>query len=490
MVRSAFAAHTLPFDISPSGKESRVSRRFSRLMVSWLLNCVYLTLMLVASPWILWAAIRHGKYREGFAQKLLGRVPQRGGDLPCVWLHAVSVGEVNLLQTTLDALKRSQPGWELVISTTTKTGYELACRKYGGEHTVFYCPVDFSWAVKNALRRVRPDLLVLAELELWPNLTCAASDYGTKVAIINGRLSDSSFRGYRRLHPLIAGLLHRIDLIAAQNEETAERFRHLGATSASVVVTGSLKFDGAVIDRNNRRTQELRRLAGFADDDLVFLAGSTQAPEEQHAIEIFQTLVAEYPALRLVLVPRHPERFEEVALLLERSGVMWARRSELYSEKRSGAREGRVAATANENPSAFRRPPSALLIDTVGELGAWWGTACVGFVGGSFGNRGGQNMLEPVAYGVATCFGPKTRNFRDIVSQLLAVRGAEVVGDLAELAQFVRRTLDDPASARELGARGRALVLAQQGATARTVELLLPLVDCGLKAKQEKRPAA
>ena len=301
-----------------------MSRRYSYLIVSWLLNGVYLTLMMLASPWILWAAVRHGKYREGFAQKLLGWVPRRQGEQACVWLHAVSVGEVNLLETTLVSLRQGQPGsapeLELVISTTTKTGYELACRKYGEEHSVFYCPVDFSWAVKNALRRIRPDLLVLAELELWPNLICAASDSGAKVAIINGRLSDGSFRGYRRLRPLVASLLRRLDLIAAQNEETAERFRLLGAPAENVVVTGSLKFDGAVTDRENERTQELRELAGFGEEDVVFLAGSTQAPEEEYAIEIFRTLSEEYPALRLVLVPRHPERFEEVAQLLERSG--------------------------------------------------------------------------------------------------------------------------------------------------------------------------
>ena len=458
-------------------------RRFSCLIVSWLLNGVYLTLMLLASPWILWAAVRQGKYREGFAQKLLGWVPRRVGSRPCVWLHAVSVGEVNLLETTLDALKRSHPGsapeLELVISTTTKTGYELACRKYGEEHTVFYCPVDFSWAVKNAIRRVRPDLLVLAELELWPNLICAASDSGAKVAIINGRLSDGSFRGYRRLRPLVASLLRRLDLIAAQNEETADRFRLLGAPAENVVVTGSLKFDGAVTDRGNERTQELRELAGFGEEKIVFLAGSTQAPEEEYAIEVFQELAAEYPALRLVLVPRHPERFEEVAQLLERSGVEWERRSGLNDEVLKGASEDRVAATAG----------AVMLVDTVGELGAWWGTASVGFVGGSFGNREGQNMLEPAAYGVATCFGPRTRNFRDIVGQLLAARGAEVVADRDELAQFVRRALADPTSAQELGERGRALVLAQQGATARTVELLRPLVECKQLANDSRDAA-
>lgn len=439
------------------------------LLVSWLLNAVYLSLMLVASPWLVWSAVRHGKYREGFAQKLLGLVPKRTGDARCVWLHAVSVGEVNLLQTALDQLQQSRPEWELVISTTTKTGYDLARRKYA-THSVFYCPLDFSWAVKRALQRVRPDLLVLAELELWPNLICAAGDFGAKVAIVNGRLSDNSFRGYRRFRPLVTRLLRRINLFAAQNEETAERFRQLGADQVSV--TGSLKFDGAVTDRENPQTQKLRQLASLASDDIVLLAGSTQAPEEQYAIEIFQALSEKYPKLRLVLVPRHPERFEEVASLLQQSGTAYTRRTQL------------------QDPATPDSPqPPVLLVDTIGELGAWWGTATIGFVGGSFGSRGGQNMLEPAAYGVATCFGPNTRNFRDIVSQLLVAGGAKVVSTPESFQQFVEQALEDPASAQELGQRARELVLAQQGATTRTVELLLPLVD-GSNAATGERNAA
>lgn len=425
---------------------------------SWLLNSLYLALLLVASPWIVWCAVRRGKYREGFAEKLLGLVPRREGDSNCVWLHAVSVGEINLLATTLAELARRQPDWEVVISTTTKTGYDLACRKYA-QHTVFYCPLDLSWAVSNAMQRVRPDLLVLAELELWPNLILAARRFGARVAIINGRLSDNSFRGYRRIRPLTAKLLSGLNLIAAQDEATAERFKQLGANPKGVVITGSLKFDGAETDRANPRTQQLRQLAQFGDKDIVLLAGSTQAPEEQYALEIFQKLAPQYPNLRLILVPRHPERFDEVAQLLESSGVSWARRSKLDAEQ-----------------SAFPHPPSALLIDTIGELGAWWGTATIGFVGGSFGSRGGQNMLEPAAYGVAICFGPNTRNFRDIVSRLLAVDGARVVETPEQLEGFVRHCLEHWLWAEQLGRRARALVLDQQGATRRTVEHLLPLV--------------
>ena len=429
---------------------------------AWLLNLGYLGLLLVLSPWLLWSAIRHGKYREGFAEKLWGRVPRRDGKRPRAWLHAVSVGEVNLLATTIAELSERLPEWEIVVSTTTKTGYDLACRKYPSR-TVFYCPLDFSWAVDRAMRRLRPTLLVLAELELWPNLIAAAQRRGVRVAIINGRLSDSSFRGYRWLKPLVSRVLRRIDLIAAQNAETAERFQRLGARPEAVQSTGSLKFDGAQTDRGNARTRELRQLAGLDADDVVFLAGSTQAPEEQAAVDILQRLAADHPKMRLVVVPRHPERFDEVAELLATSGMRWVRRSELPVE-------------TPDRHSAPREPWQVLLVDTIGELGAWWGAATLGFVGGSFGGRGGQNMLEPAAYGVATCFGPNTWNFRDIVAQLLAVEGAVVVQNAAELDGFVVRVLERPAWGAELGRRAQQLVLSQQGATRRTGDLICALV--------------
>jgi len=442
----------------------------SRLL-SWLLNGVYLTLILLASPWVVWSALKHGKYREGFGEKLLGLVPQREGSQPCVWLHAVSVGEVNLLATTLAEFERRSPQLELVISTTTKAGYDLARHKYA-DRTVFYCPLDLSWAVQTAMRRIRPNLLVLAELELWPNLIHAAKQSGASVAIINGRMSDKSFRGYRRLKWLVGPVLRQLEVIAAQNQEIAERFCECGATASAVFATGSLKFDGAQSDRENAKTRELRRLAGFEDDAIVFLAGSTQEPEEAYALEIFQSLMTQHPRLRLVLVPRHPQRFEETAQLLYAAGVDWQRRSELNSHD----------AIPNSRDATHRRSPHLptpriLLVDTIGELSVWWGTATIGFVGGTFGSRGGQNMLEPAAYGVATCFGPNTWNFRDIVAQLLAVEGAKVVNDPDALLQFVRQSLDDPKSAKQLGRRARDLVLSQQGATERTVDLLLPLLD-------------
>jgi len=336
------------------------------------------------------------------------------------------------------------------------TGYALAKTRYP-DVLVCYCPLDFSWAVAAAVRRIRPDVLVLAELELWPNLIGACRAAGARVAVVNGRLSDRSFRGYRLLRPVLGRLLRQIDLIAAQNDQYAGRFRSLGAAEDSLCITGSLKYDGAQTERANPRTQRLARLAGFTPGDTVFLAGSTGEPEEALALAAFSQLAARAPRLRLVIVPRHPDRFDAVAELLESSGHSWQRRSALDHTP--------------ANPNA-----RILLVDQVGELGAWWGTAQIGFVGGSLCGRGGQNMIEPAAYGVAVSFGPNTRNFRDIVAGLLPAEGAVVVQDGQALAQFVERCLQDSAYAEQLGRRAAAHVASQLGATERTVERLLGLI--------------
>jgi 3-deoxy-D-manno-octulosonic-acid transferase len=435
--------------------------------VAYLLNVVYLLLLVALAPWFAVQSLLRGKYREGFAAKFLGLVPRRTSNRRCVWFHAVSVGEVNLLGPLVAEIEQRHGGWECVVSTTTMTGHALARTRYP-ELSVFYCPLDFSWAVRTAMRRVRPDVLVLAELELWPNLIRAAGECGAQVAIVNGRLSDRSCRGYRRIRPIVARLLSRVGLIAAQNEEYAQRFLALGASPLTVCVTGSIKFDNAQTDRENPRTQRLRELAGIAPSDVVFLAGSTQLPEESLALAAFAKLAPQWPNLRLILVPRHPDRFDEVAALLDSSGVAWQRRSSL------------AAAPADAQARA-------LLVDTVGELGAWWGTAHIAFVGGSLSRRGGQNMIEPAAYGAAVAFGPNTWNFRDVAAALVAADAANVVHSGEELTEFVRRALVSPADAAAMGMRAQALVRSQLGATRRTIEALAQLLDTDADPQGESR---
>lgn len=435
----------------------------------YLLNFLFLLLIILFSPWLAYAAIRKGKYRDGWAEKFLGRVPRRVGNRPCVWLHAVSVGEVNLLQPILSQLTHQRPTGDCVISTTTHAGFVLARKKYAG-YQVFYCPLDFTWAVRRAMRRIRPNVLVLAELELWPNLIRGARHQGARVAIVNGRLSENSYRGYRRLRPFVRPVLSRIHLVAVQNECYADRFRDLGARPETVHVTGSIKFDGAETARTNPATENLRRLWGLTDSEFVFLAGSTQEPEEEMALNVFRHTLIDHPHTRLILVPRHPERFDVVAELLDQSGLAWQRRSQLDS-----SRLDKQTITDNSQESRSQRA-RILLVDVIGELGAWWGTTHAGFVGGSMVGRGGQNMIEPAGYGVATCFGPHISNFRDIVNLLLDAHAAVVVNNESQLQEFIQRCFQQPEFLEDLGSRAQQLVLEQQGATHRTLAHLLPLI--------------
>ncbi len=419
------------------------------------LNLVYIALLILVSPWLAYQSLRTGKYRQGAAAKFLGRVACVRQDRPIVWLHAVSVGEVNLLQTVLADLEKRLAGHAFVITTTTRTGYALARARFPG-HQVSYAPLDFSWAVSAALRRIQPEMLVLVELELWPNLIRIAARQGVKIAIVNGRLSPSSFQGYQRLArlPLLGRVMtrtmHCIDQVAAQDEAFAERFRALGARN--VVVTGSVKFDGALTERTNPQTDRLKQRAGYDASHAVFLAGSTQEPEEALALETFVSLREAYPRLRLILVPRHPERFDEVAGICRSAPVQFVRWTQWQTD---------------HSPA-----PEVLLVDTVGELSAWWGAAQIAFVGGSMGSRGGQNMIEPAAFGAAVCFGSNTRNFRDVTTRLLDGNASVVVHDGEAMTGFVRRCLGDSEYAARLGANAQRIVRSQRGATEKTGELL------------------
>lgn len=426
--------------------------------MGWFLNLVYCGLLLLFSPVILFRAIWQGKYRQGWSEKFLGRVAPRTSTGPAIWLHAVSVGEVLVLRTILPRLREAIPGGEFWISTTTQTGHAVAVEKYP-DCQVIYFPLDFTWAVRNALARVNPSLIVLVELELWPNFIRQAAVQSIPLVLINGRMSEKSFRGYRRIRWLMSGLWRGFARIAVQTEEYRRRLEQLGAPHERLIVTGSTKYDGLETDRQNARTAEIRFGFGLHDDEIVFIAGSTQSPEESLAIETYLSLRERHPALRLVLVPRHQERFEEVAALVQSRGLQVLRRSRIKADRLAG-----------ELRSAGK---PILLLDTLGELGAAWGLADIAFVGGSLTPRGGQNMIEPAAYAAAVLFGPNTGNFRQVVELLLSEQAARVVHSPEELTRVVSEFLDDPSLAKKLGETAQRLVLQQQGATARTVELIV-----------------
>jgi 3-deoxy-D-manno-octulosonic-acid transferase len=422
----------------------------------YLLNVAYLLALVLLSPWLLYKALTTGKYRHGLLSKFLGSVslspclPVSASSSRRAWFHGVSVGEIHLLRQVVARFRQQHPDWDCVISTTTDTGFEEARRRFP-DLPVFFWPLDFSWAVRRALRRVKPSLVVLAEGELWPNFLIAAQKRRVPVAVVNGRMSPRSLRRYQIFGRLLRRMFARVDLFAMQTPEYADALRCLGAMPDRVQVTGSVKYDGVETDRHNVRTEALRRLLDVRPEQLVWIAGSTQAPEEEVALTIYQKAKLDYPNLRLFLVPRQPERFDEVAALLRRTGLPFARRSEV------------------REPSAA----DVVLVDTMGELGALWGLADVAFVGGSLdGRRGGQNMIEPAAYGAAVVFGPHVWNFRDTAEKLVAAGGAVQVPDRIELEAVTHGLLGDPAERLRLGAAAQRFVQLQQGATARTVAAL------------------
>jgi 3-deoxy-D-manno-octulosonic-acid transferase len=278
-------------------------------------------------------------------------------------------------------------------------------------------------------------------------------------------MSPRSFGRYRRLGVLSRLLLRRLHLIGAQTEEYAANFRALGADPAAVRVTGSVKFDGCKGDRHNPQTAALRRVFGVGEDDLVWVAGSTQAPEEEIVLGVYRRLRPDFPRLRLFLVPRQKDRFDEVAHLLDASREPYVRRS------------GLAACGLAETAAKPQAATEVVLVDTIGELGAVWGLADVAFVGGSLdGRRGGQNMIEPASYGAAVLFGPHVWNFREPAARLTGCGGAVCVADAAQLESALRGLLADPARRRTMGTAARAYVVEQQGATERTLDLLAALL--------------
>ena len=418
-------------------------------LFSLILNLVYAIVLALASPILLWRAVRQCKYRDGFAEKFFGRLPKSADDERVIWFHAVSVGEVLQLETLVPKIAQLHPTAKIVVTSTTNTGLAVARERFP-EHCCCYFPLDFSWSVRTALRRVKPSLVVLVELELWPNFILHASK-SASVAIVNGRISDRSFRGYNRIRFLLRPVLSGLKMVGTQTEEYAERMRTLGATR--VVTTGSVKFDRVKTDRLNAGTEKLRQLFSIDESQLVLIAGSTQHPEEELALSAWESLRRDFPSLRLILVPRHRERFGEVASLIRSRSLPIARRSELTQQ----------AGVSGD---------AVVLLDTLGELSDCWGLADVAFVGGSFGDRGGQNMIEPAAFGTAVVVGPNTVNFQDVVRRLSDAGGICVVPSAADFEPELRKLLAEQTLRERIGQIARKTVLNERGASDRTIEML------------------
>ena len=293
-------------------------------------DLLYMLVLAVLSPWLVWRAIRTGRYRRDLLAKLGGSAPPMATGKPVAWFHGVSVGEIHLLVTVVAAFRKRHPEFAVVVSSTTDTGLVEARAKFA-DGTVIAFPFDFSWAVRSTLDAIRPVVVILAESELWPNFLAAAAERGIPVVVVNARMSPRSFARLSRVAGLARALLFRhVTAFAVQSEDYATRLRQLGVSEEKLTVTGSVKFDGATGQLGGEKARELARLLSSlppGEGGMTLVAGSTHAPEEEIVLRAFAELRARHPSLRLILVPRHPDRFDEVAKLLENTGLPFARRS-------------------------------------------------------------------------------------------------------------------------------------------------------------------
>ena len=427
-------------------------------MVQIFYNLALLAALLAGAPWWLWWMATTQKYREGLGERL-GRVPERLRNLhdkPVLWLHAVSVGEVLAVSRLVQEIGAAFPRYQLLISTTTRTGQALARERFGAER-VFYCSLDLPWAVKAYLNALRPRMLILAETEFWPNLLNACFLREIPVTVVNARISDRSWPRYQMLQRFWRPMLRRLSRVLAQSELDAQRLIALGCRSERVSVSGNLKFDV----RSAEKAEATVLLKSIGSGLRFVVAGSTLEGEEAALLQAWPHLLGSSPNLAMVLAPRHPERFAAIASLLEDASVSWMRRSEWKRKQ----------------PAAIQplRPGQIVLLDTIGELASVYSLASVAFVGGSVVPAGGHNPLEPAQFAVPIVMGPNYANFRAITDDLRA-HDALRIATREELAGVLTELLCDPDEAQAIGHRARAVFERQAGATARSIEALSELL--------------
>jgi 3-deoxy-D-manno-octulosonic-acid transferase len=418
----------------------------------FLVDIMYLLALVGTSPVWVYRMLRHGRYRSGPAERLLGSVPVRYGRQPIIWIHGVSLGEVNAARMLVAELHRQLPDYQVVISSTTDTGMTAARKLFTPDHWVFQWPIDFSWAVGRALNRLRPSLVVLMEGEAWPNFLSACKRRKIPAAIVNGRLgATKGYPRYKKMGPLARSLFGKLTAVGAQTEEYAEMFRSLGVPAEGACVTGMLKYDTAELDRPEADKATLASALGLYSDSRLVVAGGTGDGEEAQLLTHWPAIRAAHPNARLAIVPRKPERFDEVARLIAKAGFTVLRRSDA-------------------TPEMTHNADAIILGDTMGELKTFYALAEVVFVGRSLASMGGSDMIEAAALGKPTAFGPHTYNFPQ--ADDLVAHGCVRVADVSELASVLSGWLADPTSASVAGKNAQEYVISQQGATKRNVDML------------------
>jgi 3-deoxy-D-manno-octulosonic-acid transferase len=419
--------------------------------------------LIVLIPHFLIQAFVHGKYIDGLRQRLGALPPLKLSSRKVIWLHCVSVGETQAARPLVERLRKEFPEHSLVVSTITITGQNLARKVFDGiVDQVFYFPFDWRWSVRRSLKRISPDLVLIMETELWPNFLRECRSQNIPVALVNGRISRQSFRRYQVVRFFLSRVLADLNLAVMQSKADAERIGNLGLNEAKILTSGNLKFDANSVSTTSQITETIQKRFNLGDGVPVILAASTHAPEEKIVIESLQELRRVHP-VRLMIAPRRPERFHEVAQLLAESGLSWVKKTDA------------------EQPSDST--VDAILLDTIGELPAVYSLATIVFVGGSIADHGGHNVLEPAAVGTCVVTGHHTHNFHAII-QLL--NEADAIIQLPQLdhknaahclTHELQLLLTDEERRCELAQRAKAIVQNNQGATERTIAMIRPLID-------------
>jgi 3-deoxy-D-manno-octulosonic-acid transferase len=412
-------------------------------------------------PYFYWHLKSRGQ-GESFLPRLGLKLPEapRPTGAPRLWLHGVSVGEIQAAIPLVRELRTLLPQAAFVISTGTETGQMLARKHFAPLGAlVCYFPLDIPWAVQRYLDYLRPQVFIGLESEIWPNFLSLAHAQGVRLALVNGRLSDQSLRKFIKYRRYIYEIFKLFDLVAAGSLPDFQRFERLGIAPNKLHLTGNLKYDRLLQGRDEACLEEFRRILYSPEiAGPVWLAASTHPGEEDVVLEAYQKLLAPSPALQLILAPRHPQRAPDLAKLLSRRGLA----SQLWSRLKSG--------------EDSRRQP-VVIIDTIGDLFTLYGAADVTFIGGSLVPHGGQNLLEPAAWGRAPIYGPHLHNFLWAQTILEEAGAGIIVTDAASLRQAVQHFLAHPEFSLAMGRRAQAALIPHQGASRRQAELIAALVE-------------
>ena len=434
-------------------------------VVRGLYNILLSVLFLLSTPYYFFRMWRRGSTQKGFPWrknftqrfgKYDSKLKQAITNRHRLWMHAVSVGEVNVSTQLIQAMETRLPNLKIIISTTTTTAMEGLQSKLPSHVSKIYYPIDRRAWVARALGTIRPEAIVLVEAEIWPNFLWRANQMQVPVFLINARLSQKSYRGYKRFGFLFRPLFASFTGVGAQNEEDAVKLRTLGCRPEAIQIVGNLKFDAAPLEE--KRPLDVRamlRQLGVATDVRVIVGGSTHAGEEAILAEHFTQLRRKFPDLFLVLVPRHMERSREIGRLLEGRGIKFAYRSE-------------ITARTQYRPSEIE----CLIVNTTGELKYFYELATVAFIGKSLTAKGGQNPIEPAALGKPTVFGPNMQNFADVVRCFLAKDAAVQVRNASELESAFVELLFDASRREQLSRNALEVVRENQGAVYRTLDMI------------------